>query len=346
MEDVVIIGGGVSGLSTAISLSKIGISSTIIERDNILGGKVRKYSKIFPDFRNGLALVESLIHDVNDAKVKIMLNSYVNNIISNNSIFIVNINSDYNLTAKSIVLCCGFETFNPSILPEYGYSKYPNVITSVELEDFLNPLGKTNGDLIRPYDGKIARRIAIIFCVGSRNAKIGNLYCSRVCCSYSIKQAIEIKEKFKDANVVCFYMDIRTYGRNYEEMYKIAQELGVKFIRGRVAECSMLNNGDIQIRAENTLLGKPMQGIFDMVSLSIGMMPFKETNKFSFSTGLKIGSDGFIMSLDDYFHPFDTTARGLFVCGTITGLKPIRDCLADANGVSLRVKQYIDDLKY
>lgn len=343
MEDVIIIGGGISGLRTAIALSKIGIKSTIIEKDSVLGGKVRKYSSVFPDFKSGSFIVNNLIDEVSKRKnISIVISSYVDNIFLDKSNFIVSVKNNNSIKAKSLILCCGFETFDPSILQEYGYKKYPNVITSVELENLLNPTINSELILKRPYDNQIAYRIAIVFCVGSRNVKIGNNYCSRVCCSYSIKQAIEIKQKFNNTNVVCFYMDIRTYGRHYEEMYYEAQRLGVKFIRGRVSECSMLDNGDIQIRAENTLLGKPTQGIFDIVSLSVGMMPFSDTLNFSKSTGLLLGNDGFLAIPDDYNYPYDSSIPGIFLCGTVTGLKPIKDCLIEADAVALRVAEYIN----
>ncbi len=180
--------------------------------------------------------------------------------------------------------------------------------------------------------------------MGSRNVKIGNPYCSRICCSYSTKQAIEIRENDEEASVTCFYMDIRTYGRGFEEMYQYAQEIGVKYIRGRVSECSILPNGNIQVRAENTLLGKPVQGIFDLVSLSVGMMPCADAGELAEIFGIELGKDGFFLPADEDLFPHDTSKEGVFLAGSITGLKPIRDCLLDGVSVGGRVASYLKNL--
>ena len=113
-------------------------------------------------------------------------------------------------------------------------------------------------------------------------------------------------ERNPDTSVTCFYMDIRTYDRGFEEMYQYAQELGVKYIRGRVSECSALPNGDIQVRAENTLLSKPVQGIFELISLSVGMMPCADAADLAEILGIERSADGFFTKKDKYFLPHDT----------------------------------------
>jgi heterodisulfide reductase subunit A2 len=341
-DKVLIIGGGISGLRTAIALSRMNINSLIIEKDSVLGGKVKEYSKVFPDFRNGKSLVGELINEIEKSdRISVHTDCTVSELHREGKAFNARLGTGEIITAGAVVLACGFDLFNPKKQMEYGYGVYKNVISSIELERMLSPSGPTGGELIRPHDNNPARRIALIFCVGSRNVKIGNPYCSRVCCSYSTKQAIEIKELYPDANVVCFYMDIRTYGRGFEEMYQTAQQLGVKYIRGRVSECSMLTNGDIQIRAENTLMKKPVQGIFDLVSLSLGMMPCEDAAALASMTGIKKGVDGFFISSDEYLNPYDSTVEGVFLAGSITGLKPIKDCLQDGDGVAGRIMQYM-----
>jgi heterodisulfide reductase subunit A len=136
-------------------------------------------------------------------------------------------------------------------------------------------------------------------------------------------------------------MDIRTYDRGFEEMYHYAQALGVKYLRGRVSECSALANGDIQVRAENTLLGKPMQGIFDIVSLSVGMMPCADAAYLAEILGIERSEDGFFTRKDKYFHQHDTVREGIFLAGSLTGLKPIKDCLLEGSSVSSRVAAYL-----
>jgi len=342
---VLIVGGGITGLRAALALNQFGIEASIVEKASEIGGKVREYDKIFPDFRSGKRLVTNLIESVvSMPNITVIKNATVTDARKKNETHLVSLSNNKSIEVDAIVLACGFDVFDATRQPEYGYSVYPNVITSVELERLLDKEGTTKGNLIRPSDSKIAKRIAIIFCVGSRNARLGNPYCSRICCSYSTKQAIEIRENDEEASVSCFYMDIRTYGRGFEEMYQYAQEIGVKYIRGRVSECSVLPNGDIQIRAENTLLGKPVQGIFDLVSLSVGMMPCADTVKLAEIFGIEPGKDGFFLSKDEDIFPHDTSKEGLFLAGSITGLKPIRDCLLDGVSVSGRVALYLKNL--
>jgi heterodisulfide reductase subunit A len=149
-------------------------------------------------------------------------------------------------------------------------------------------------------------------------------------------------ERNPTASVTCFYMDIRTYGRGFEEMYQYAQELGVKYIRGRVSECSVTPDGDIQVRAENTLLGKPVQGVFDLVSLSVGMMPCTDAPSLAEMLCIKRSKDGFFSVRDNYLAPHDTHREGIFLAGSITGLKPIQDCLKEAMSAGSRVVSYLN----
>lgn len=149
-------------------------------------------------------------------------------------------------------------------------------------------------------------------------------------------------EKNPDAGVTCFYMDIRTYDRGFEEMYQYAQELGVKYIRGRVSECSALPDGDIHVRAENTLLGKPVQGVFDIVSLSVGMMPCEDAAGIAGLLNIDRSEDGFFTKKDKFFYPHDASREGIFLAGSVTGLKPIKDCLLEAMSVGGRTAAYLN----
>lgn len=343
---VMIIGGGVTGLAAALSLDALGIDSIIIEKDTVLGGKVKEYSKVFPDFRSGKAIVGEMID-------KVQQSSRIRPIVSVSVISVERIDGTYSVLAsdnnkynvKTIILASGFDVFDAKCQEEYGYGVYPNVVNSLELEALLEAGETKGGVLLRPSDGKPVNRMAIIFCVGSRSKRLGNPYCSRICCSYSTKQAIEIMGKNPDASVTCFYMDIRTYDRGFEEMYQYAQELGVKYVRGRVSECSALPNGDIQVRAENTLLGKPVQGIFDIVSLSVGMMPCADAADLAQILGIERSADGFFTKKDKFFLPHDTIREGIFIAGSATGLKPIKDCLLEGNSVGSRVAAYLNDNK-
>jgi len=339
---VIILGGGVAGMQAAIALNDLGTESILVEKEPELGGRVKNYDKIFPFFQSGKELVKDLEKRVRGAHlVEIKLGTTVTHVEGQPPHFQVRLDTgNYEISAGAIVVATGFEPFDASLQEEYGYGIYQNVITATELESLLDPEGPTNGELRRPSDGKIAQRIAIVFCVGSRNEKLGHNYCSRICCSFSTKQAIEIKKKYPDARIVCFYIDIRTYGRGFEEMYRQAQEAGVNYIRGRVAECGVLPNGDITIRVEDTFLGKPMQGVFDLVSLSHGMTPCLDAPKIATMLGIRLAEDGFFDCMDKELYANDATEDGIFLAGAAIGMKPIPDCIADSNAVAARVAAF------
>lgn len=342
-QRVVILGSGVAGMQAAIALNNLDIESVLVEKEQELGGRVKNYDKIFPFFHSGKELVKELENQVRRAHlVEIRCGTTVNHVEGQAPHFQVSLGTgSYKFPAGAIVVATGFEPFDASLQEEYGYAIYKNVITATEMEGLLDPEGPTKGEIRRPSDDKIARRIGIVFCVGSRNEKVGNNYCSRICCSYSTKQAVEIKERHPDASVTCFYIDIRTYGRGFEEMYRRAQEMGVTYIRGRVAECGVLPNGDITIRAEDTFLGKPAQATFDLVSLSHGMTPCLDTPRIATMLDIEVAEDGFFDCRNKDLYPNDATRDGIFLAGAAIGMKPISDCIADGNAVAARVAAFL-----
>jgi len=344
---VLILGGGVAGMQTAIALNDLGISSVLVEKEQELGGRVKNYDKTFPFFHSGKELVKELEDRVRRAHlVEIRCGTTVSHVEGQAPHFQASLGTgNYKIPVGAIVVATGFEPFDPSLQEEYGYGIYKNVITATELEQLLDPEGPTGGEIRRPSDGKIVQRVAIAFCVGSRNEQLGHNYCSRICCSFSTKQAIEIKERYPDAVVKCFYIDIRTYGRGFEEMYRRAQEMGITYIRGRIAECGVLPNGDITIRAEDTFLGKPIQGVFDLVSLSHGMTPALDAPKIATMLDIDVAEDGFFECRDKDLYPNDATREGVFLAGAAIGMKPIPDCIADGNAVAARVAAFLAEMQ-
>jgi len=344
---VLIIGGGVAGMQTAIALNGLGISSVLVEKEQELGGRVKNYDKTFPFFHSGKELVKELEARVRRAHLmEIRCGTTVSHVEGQAPHFQASLGTgNYKIPVGAIVVATGFEPFDPSWQEEYGYGVYKNVITATELESLLDPEGPTGGEIRRPSDGKIVQRVAIAFCVGSRNEQLGHNYCSRICCSFSTKQAIEIKERHPDAVVTCFYIDIRTYGRGFEEMYRRAQEMGITYIRGRIAECGVLPNGDVTIRAEDTFLGKPVQGVFDLVSLSHGMTPSLDAPKIATMLDIDVAEDGFFECRDKDLYPNDATREGVFLAGAAIGMKPIPDCIADGNAVAARVAAFLAEMQ-
>ncbi len=241
------------------------------------------------------------------------------------------------LEVGTIIIATGYETFDPTRKPEYGYGKYENVISGLEFERLINASGPTGGKLLRPSDGKEPKSIAFIQCVGSRDENT-NLYCSRVCCMYAIKNARLYKEKHPETDVYIFYIDIRAFGKGYEEFYKIAQdEYGIKFFKGRpsiIYEDS--ETSGLILNVEDTMLGKKIEAYVDLVVLSIGMEPGADTETIGKIVGVSRGADGFFLEAHPKLRPVDTLVEGIYLAGTAQGPKDIPDTVAQASGSASR----------
>lgn len=236
-----------------------------------------------------------------------------------------------NLDIDTIIVATGFDIFDAKLKPQYGYGKFKNVITALELERMI--VEESEGHPIRP----IGKNIAFIQCVGSRDAQVGNLYCSRICCMYATKLASLLKRADPSRDIYIFYTDLRAYGKGFEEYYRNAQDLGIKFIRGRPGEL-MENpeNKKVIIRVEDTLTRKIIEKEFDLVVLSVGLVPSKGTIEIAEMLKLPRSSDGFLKEAHPKFRPVDTPIEGIFVAGTAQGPKDIPDTVAQASAAAAR----------
>jgi len=248
--------------------------------------------------------------------------------------------SEATLKVGSIILAPGFEPFDARLKSEYGYRRFPNVVTSVELERILSASGPYGGLVLRPSDGEIPRKIAFVQCVGSRDAQLGNNYCSAACCMYGIKEAIIAKEHVPTKlDCTIFYMDIRAYGKEFDAYYDRAEhEYGIRFVRSRVASIT----GE---PAKNNLYvyyvedGEPKTEEFDMVVLSIGMQPPGSAEKLAEVLGIKLNEYKFCQT--KLFSPVKTSKPGIFVCGAFAGPKDIPESVAQASGAAAKAMSLI-----
>ena len=241
------------------------------------------------------------------------------------------------LHVGTIIAATGYDPYDPTEKYEYGYGRYTNVITAMEIERMINASGPTGGHVQKPSDGKEPKRVAFIHCVGSRDEQIGKSYCSRVCCMYSMKNAQICIDHEPDTEVTCYYMDIRSFGKGFEEFYKTSQEkYGIEFIRGRPAE--ILENDDLTltVRAEDTLLGKVTEYTYDLVVLSVGLEPPKGSNELRQTLGLSRTSDGFYMEAHPKLRPVDTLTDGVYIAGVAQGPKDIPDAVAQGSAAASR----------
>jgi len=241
-----------------------------------------------------------------------------------------------NLKIGTIIVATGYDTYVPKQKGVYKYWEFDNVITGLELERLVNASGPTGGRLIRPSDGQPPKRIAFIQCVGSRNIKLGTNYCSRVCCMYAIKNAQIIMEHEPETEIAIYYIDIRAFGKGFEELYhRIREEYQVEFIRGRPAKLSENpTTKAITIRAEETLLNKITEREFDLVVLSVGLRPSEGSIKIAKILSLTTSPDGFLAEAHPKLRPVDTAMDGIFIAGCAQGPKDIPDSVAQAKAAA------------
>jgi heterodisulfide reductase subunit A len=234
------------------------------------------------------------------------------------------------------ILAIGYDIFPIEKKAEWGYKKFDNVVTSLEFERLICASGPTGGHLVRPSDGVTPKRIAFVLCAGSRdNTGVGKPYCSRFCCMYSLKHAHQIIEKMPGAVPYLFYMDIRSFGKMYEEFYYRIQDEGGKFVRGRVSH--ILENPqtkNLTVFADDTLLDRPVQLEFDLVVLAAAVVPSEDTDRTRKLFGVSCSMDGWLLEAHPKLNPCGTTTAGVFLAGVCQGPKDIPDAVASAEGAA------------
>jgi heterodisulfide reductase subunit A len=248
--------------------------------------------------------------------------------------------SETSLKVGSIILAPGFESFDARLKSEYGYGRFPNVVTSIEFERILSASGPYGGLVLRPSDGEIPKKIAFIQCVGSRDFQLGNNYCSAACCMYGMKEAVIAKEHTPtrlDAKI--FFMDMRSYGKEFDAYYERAQgEWGIQFVRSRVAgvtENPKTNNLFVRyVEDEN-----PKTEEFDMVVLATGMQPPKNVEKLAKTLRIKLNKYNFCET--GSFSPVETSRPGIFACGAFSAPKDIPESVAQASGAAAKAMSII-----
>lgn len=328
----IIIGGGIAGMTAALQLYKFGIRVLIIEKEDNLGGHLNKWYKLFPGFVNADEVVSNIVSEINDKRIHYITSDEVISIDSIYDNYIVKTSSGHSFEAESVLLAQGFNTFDPTKKEEYGYGLYSNVKTSVEVEKIL----KEHSNITIP------KRVGLIHCVGSRDEKAGNLYCSKLCCVSAVKQSIELKERFPDAEVICFYIDLRMFDNGFEELYMEAQvEHGIKFIRGRLSECSENIDGSLVLKVQDTLTGLPMNVSVDWLVLMVGKEAAK-LPKLDKSIDLKLAPNRFVAPENIFYNPNQTSQPGIFCCGTVSGPKTIHESAADAKAAAMSIIDYLN----
>lgn len=245
------------------------------------------------------------------------------------------------LNVGSIIVATGFREYDPSVIKEYHYDEYPDVITNLELARMIDAFGPTNGLIVKPSDKKPAKRIVFIQCVGSRDRR-WNPYCSSICCMISLKHAIMIKSAYPDADVTICYIDIRTAGRGYEEYYERARELGVKFVKGRPSEIVHdPSTNTLIVEVEDELLRKLLELEADLVVLATAMVPSEGSKELAEILGLELDEDGFFKEYNAKLRPTETKRRGIFICGGATFPKDVPTASLHSHSAAVKAAKFL-----
>jgi heterodisulfide reductase subunit A len=423
--DVVVIGGGIGGMDTALNLGDMGFKVALVEKQPSIGGKMILLSKVFPTLDcascistpkvaavshhpNIKLLTYTEVKDIskesdNKFKVKVTKKArYVHEdmctgckqceskcpvvvpdqfnfgLVGRKAVYIpfstavpkvslIDLDNcvlcgacervcptnpksidfsqkpeDIELNAKSVVLATGFDLFPAEKIENLTYGKSKNVITSMEMERLLAPTRPFN-TVLRPSDGKVPDKIAYVLCTGSRDRTVGNPICSQVCCMYSIKQAQLLLGALPLVDITIFYIDIRAFGKGYEEFYQQAKDMDVHFIKGKVAKITEKENGNLIVKYEDIENGGRLsEGEFDMVVLSVGLLSASSSIMSSMrNLNVTLDNQKYILSPDETLYPARTNLPGIYVAGTASGPKDIPDSVASAGSAASEVAAYI-----
>jgi heterodisulfide reductase subunit A len=340
-----VIGGGVTGMQASLDLANQGIHTYLIERENELGGRAYQLSRTYMtheckadgccmDYCRECILTPKFGQLFSNENLEVLLGTNVEKITGkpgNFKVELKNKDGKNSLNVNAIIVATGSTTFDADKVLEYGHDKYEDVMTFLELEKMIVAQRDEDNVLRRPSDGKIPKVINFLLCVGSRDSNKGNQHCSIVCCTYAIGQAKDLKTKYPDMEVYVHYMDLRAAYRGFEEFYKEAQEKGVRFLRGRVAEITK-SNGDLLLKLENLDSDDLMKIKSDLAVLVVGQEPHKGEAEIAKMLGLKLQTNGFIQA---------NGTKGIAVAGCALGPRGIRYSVEDAKRAALEIVEFI-----
>jgi len=246
--------------------------------------------------------------------------------------------------AKAVILATGYDLTPLDAKAQYGKGAFPNVLSPLQMERLLAPHGPY-GRVLRPSDGKIPDSLAFVQCAGSRDASLGVPYCSRVCCMYAIKQAMLLSGSLPVADITIYYMDIRAFGKGYEQFYQSARAMGIQFVKAKVAKITEDDGHNPVLRIERLEEdGAPAEVMHDLVVLSLGTAPAHDPATAKID-GLGIADDGFVLGPRQIPAPTFTSVEGVFAAGVATGPKDIVDSIMEAGSAAIAAAAYLERKK-
>jgi heterodisulfide reductase subunit A2 len=337
-----IIGGGISGMIAALEIANAGKKVYLVEKTDKLGGQVAKFNLLFPHLSSAKQMIQPIIQRVeNHPEIDVFLDTEIKDVtgyIGNFKTIIQNgVKEQTELKFGNIIAAVGLKPFNPSKIEEYGYGKFPDVITSLEFEDMLG-----TGKILTKY-GKEPRNVAIIHCVGSRN-KIYHEYCSRTCCMAALKYVHQIRASLPLANIYEVYADMRAFGKGHEEFYALTTHKQIIFLMydqqeklpvikqaDRTDDCNMI------IEMNEKLSGESIEVPVDMVILMVNMEAHENVKEVVRAIGVSLCGNQFFIEKHPKLDPVATTTGGVYIVGTCQGPKDIPDSVSQARAAAARI---------
>ncbi len=333
-QPILIVGGGPAGLAAAQALAGVGQRSVVVEKEGRLGGApiLSGYAKLVPSGEWAKDAIGGMVARVEaEPLVARHTGCTVARFDGEPGAFRAQLSNGGVVDASAAIVCTGFTHFDSVNKPEWGFGTYPDVVTTTQVEQMIS-----SGQGVRcPSDGRKPERVAILLCVGSRDRQIGREWCSKICCTVSANLAMEIREELPNCHVYVYYMDIRTFGLYETKYYWASQEVHkVKYIKARVAEVT--SNGErLVIKAEDTLVKRPITIPFDMVVHAIGMDPNVDNKHIASVFGIALEEHGFIGKANAYGTYGETSRRGVFVAGSASGPETIDDSIGQGKAAAI-----------
>ena len=337
-QDILIVGGGPAGLEAARGIADLGYKAILVEKRSRLGGTPdeAEYAALTPDLRDCKEAMGEMVARVNNnPNVELRLGSTVTaaeGSAGNFTVTVKNSKKSDKLNVGAVILCTGFQHFDPGReTQKYGYYEFDDVVTLVDMERMFSA-----NRVVRPSNGKAPERVCFIQCVGSRDRRLGNEYCSKVCCGIASKQAIEVRKHVPNCKVFIFYIDMRMYGYWENEIYWPAQEkYKVNYVKGIATE--ILKKGDkLIVRGEDTTMRRPFEIPMDIVALSVGMEPSAGTREMAKIFEIKQNKYNFIETLGGALDTVTTSVPGVFAAGACTGPADLEDSVSAAGLAAMR----------
>jgi heterodisulfide reductase subunit A len=336
-RNVLIIGGGVAGITAALELAEMAIPSTIIERENRLGGQAGHFACKASEKCNKCfaCVVDNQIQEViRNPQVKILSGATLQGISGEAGQFKARIQWDGDQTmldASAVLVATGVDFFDARRKPEYGYGMFQNVITAQDMDEML----RSKGGVSRPSDGEIPSKIAFFQCVGSRDETIGHLWCSKVCCAYALRFMRAIRHQNSEIQISFFYMDIQPLGRSFESLLRSCREdEGMRLIRSLPSKVyGHKMSTDLRMRFIDPQSGEITEEGFDLIVLSIGMMPRQDADRIAQFLQIPKSQEGFYQSRPEN--------SGVFLSGACKGPRDIGSSIIDAKATAQRIVQYL-----